>query len=1203
LDLINRQSGELEALPDDGAAVESAFRSGTHAFKPNQLVPIKAPDGSLVQVPAAHAQKALELGGTIASEAEWQKADDEARYGGIGGGLAAAGEGFVRGLSVGTSDMAAIEAARAAKGDEAAEAVRKHLAGVKRAHPWISTGTEVGGAVVPTLLSEGAAAPEEAALIGGEKLAGAGLEAGAERAAAEGVEGAGATAEGTGLGADGLGGTPPNVPSKPPLVADPALEAAQAAEAAPTIAPKGHSFVSQALQYTPAGLTSKLGLAAEHAAGQVLGATSARGAIGRIIGAGVRAAASGAVEGPIYGAGDYLSESALGDEDLNGEKFVAALGHGLAYGLLAGGVGGASLHGLGEVGQALLRRASPYIMKSAGEEAFRATGAVLSQSKRAEGFGGIADAGQTFLKHGIIGDTLSAAYDASPENLVPRFEVAIEGLRKDIENIRRVNNLNRPAEVTAQELHDAIDAHISSLRRSVIGKDDAKAVESFRDDLLEHFGALQRDVVAPTEAPERRMWKSLEPNSRATAEAEKRAGGVDAVGKSLLDAGIKPLEPGASYEDFFNEIDKATDAAGAHVGNLATQANVAGRVPAQSVLNAVDSVIDEVRGKAGHEGIVSSLEDAKMSIAERLGIRVDRAGAHDDAVRALRLNIEKTGIEPGTARWREAVSNLEKYNISSQIKKQAASDISFATLRGARQDIDQIAFREAKALDPKLRVEYLRNIRSKLADVELSMIDDAHLGEEYKAAKKQYQRLLIAQESADNARMKRLRGFSPKVKGPEFGPAKLIGDKTISFNALEEQRLLMGKKLYPRGMPDSGHLYPDKSPRTMAMRGIHESLGDLTLKAMDNAAKGTKLEGVSSAIKKKMLEYAQLQIGRDAAEHSLARTATNRKLSLTDYLSHSGGGAAGLVVGLATGHVGAGIIAGHAANWFGRYAHKTIREHGNALAAYSLAKISNLDMIARATKSVDSELDASIASLTGRAKPRARVHRFSGPDDKASPEKKYEDAHQQISPYRDIAEQHVEDALPGMTQHAPKTSSAVVRAVNTGAVYLKSKQPTALNAPSIVDPNPKPRTDDVSAEEFHQVRKAVDDPVGVLRDGIENGKITRAQVDAIKDTKPALLADVQRKLVTELSKPRKEQIPYEKLTSLSLIFGVAADPTLDPAHVQVYQASYPPQKDPLAPDASSGGAMKPSSSPAKLGGTKVFSQSAMTGLDRASMAH
>lgn len=93
---------------------------------------------------------------------------------------------------------------------------------------------------------------------------------------------------------------------------------------------------------------SRAGGLAERGAARLLG-EGATSLAGRVAQRGLATAASGAVEGALYGAGSTISEAALGDEQLTGEKLIAGATHGAVVGGALGGV-------LGGIGGAFSRR-------------------------------------------------------------------------------------------------------------------------------------------------------------------------------------------------------------------------------------------------------------------------------------------------------------------------------------------------------------------------------------------------------------------------------------------------------------------------------------------------------------------------------------------------------------------------------------------------------------------------------------------------------------------------------------------------------------------------------------------------------------------------------------------------------------------------------------------------------------------------------
>lgn len=169
MDLVNIKTGAVEPV----ANADEAIRSGTHTFAKGQRVAVQNEDGKVGHLDAEEAMRHMHEGSvSLVSEERARKAALDRKYGGVGGTLAALGEGAIRGATMGLSDPAAIEAARVVGGDETAEKVRKHLAEAKEAHPYAALGSELVGTAAPLLLSGGAAAPEEAGALAASLRAG-----------------------------------------------------------------------------------------------------------------------------------------------------------------------------------------------------------------------------------------------------------------------------------------------------------------------------------------------------------------------------------------------------------------------------------------------------------------------------------------------------------------------------------------------------------------------------------------------------------------------------------------------------------------------------------------------------------------------------------------------------------------------------------------------------------------------------------------------------------------------------------------------------------------------------------------------------------------------------------------------------------------------------------------------------------------------
>ena len=328
MDLVDLKTGAVTQVPDDQA--QRAILSGTHTFIKGSAVPIRTERGDVKQVSAEEAMAHVTEGTAhITSPEAYHQAEIQRKYGGVGGTAAAFGTGLARGASLGLSDPAAIAAARALGGDEAAETTRQHLEGWKEASPYAEGAGQLVGMAAPLLASGGAAAAGEAA--------------------------EGASAVGTAV--RGAGAIPRAV---------------------------------SALGEVGGGVAKRIvGDAAESFAGRMAQKTIAH-------------AATGAVEGAAYGAGNEISENSLngGNHELTAEQLIAAAGHGaLVGGVLGGGIGAGgemASTGLDAVSEKLLapvkaaegEAAKPggirgFLEDLANDKAHRATGAMLKDSRYA----------------------------------------------------------------------------------------------------------------------------------------------------------------------------------------------------------------------------------------------------------------------------------------------------------------------------------------------------------------------------------------------------------------------------------------------------------------------------------------------------------------------------------------------------------------------------------------------------------------------------------------------------------------------------------------------------------------------------------------------------------------------------------------------------------------------------------------------------
>ena len=291
--------------------------------------------------------------------------------------------------------------------------------------------------------------------------------------------------------------------------------------------------------------------------------------------------------------------------------------------------------------------------------------------------------------------------------------------------------------------------------------------------------------------------------------------------------------------------------------------------------------------------------------------------------------------------------------------------------------------------------------------------------------------------------------------------------------------------------------------------------------------------------------------------------AANRVISPTDYAS-------GIIGAHATGVFslipGVGIVGGLAS----ALAHHYVRERGASTAAIYLDKISKLGAVRKAVQNVDDRVAAGIAKVTETQSQTSHVARrlVSQPGREATSVltrgggESYAQKRAVVAAAAANADQHraaVDAAASAITSHAPLTSGAFRSAAIRATSYLAHAIP-ALPAPKSILPQRQKdhEPDPESKARFVRQFDAVNDPVSLL-DHAHAGTITADQVDAVRQTHPELLAEIQRKTVSALADiPPGTVVPQAKKESISVLLGQPVDESVSPEFASAMQTSYPP---------------------------------------------
>lgn len=142
---------------------------------------------------------------------------------------------------------------------------------------------------------------------------------------------------------------------------------------------------------------------------------------------------------------------------------------------------------------------------------------------------------------------------------------------------------------------------------------------------------------------------------------------------------------------------------------------------------------------------------------------------------------------------------------------------------------------------------------------------------------------------------------------------------------------------------------------------------------------------------------------------------------------------------------------------------------------------------------------------------------------------------------------------------APGVSSAIENATVRGTQFLMAKLPPVYKPPMSTQP---PMVDHVSLSKFLRYTEVVEDPVVAL-ERLADRSLTVEHAEALRVVYPAIFADVQSKIVDELSEKeaRGERVPFRDRVQLGILFDVPADQSLTPESQALIQSAHIPGQD------------------------------------------
>jgi hypothetical protein len=308
-------------------------------------------------------------------------------------------------------------------------------------------------------------------------------------------------------------------------------------------------------------------------------------------------------------------------------------------------------------------------------------------------------------------------------------------------------------------------------------------------------------------------------------------------------------------------------------------------------------------------------------------------------------------------------------------------------------------------------------------------------------------------------------------------------------------------------------------------------------------------------------QYA-LALDAITSDFSKVRELTVRNFSPTDYLT----GASSMLTGMVGGGI-PGAIAGAGA----AYAHKVLREEGNAFAARALdgwSRGRGLVALEGAHASVGKELDRIAPALEALATrstldPRVRtmptnivthilgLDAVSGHDDAAL--MGLADRLASLSTDPTKVQRKIAEAVEPIHRDAPTVAMAASAKAAATVAYLHDKAPKPPVPASPFEPPVQWKPNATQRKDFKtRVATALDPFIAI--DALGDGTLTQAHIETLQALTPSLFAEMRNRIASYAASGNAKPLPYAERLRLSMLTGAPLDRSL--AQVAGYQQAF-----------------------------------------------
>lgn len=176
----------------------------------------------------------------------------------------------------------------------------------------------------------------------------------------------------------------------------------------------------------------------------------------------------------------------------------------------------------------------------------------------------------------------------------------------------------------------------------------------------------------------------------------------------------------------------------------------------------------------------------------------------------------------------------------------------------------------------------------------------------------------------------------------------------------------------------------------------------------------------------------------------------------------------------------------------------------------------------------------------------------------------------------------------------PALQQAIIDAQTRKLSFLDAKAPKRLALPTLLKGDGDWMPNRVQLESFGRYIEAAENPVGVLERLGASGVITYEAAETLRTVYPALYKQAQLRLL-DRAPELQETLPYARRVSLSILFQVPVDGTMDANFVSYLQQAAKPAANAQPPAQGSPAAAQPTPTAA---GPVMLGDRTMTRLDR-----